>query len=157
MEPVLHPVRKRDEAGLGIQDGDDQFRTAQDVAHPVTDRVHDRLEVELLAEGGADLVDDRELAVALLGLGEQALRLVEEAGVLERDAHARGEGREQPLVGFAEAVRGHPLQRDRAKDSVAGEDRDAEPGFGFVRAEDDRAASLGLRGRVQAERPARCG
>ena len=53
------------------------------------------LEVELAGDPLLDAVDDRELGVALLGFLEQALRLVEQARVLERDAHARGHGLQQ--------------------------------------------------------------
>ena len=49
-------------------------------------------------------VDDRELGVALLGLLEQPLRLVEQSRVLERDAHAAGERLEQTHVGLAEGM-----------------------------------------------------
>ena len=61
---------------------------------------------------------------AALGLLQQALRLVEEAGVLERDAHAGGEGFEQAHVGIAVrvlALRIHQLQ-DAARLS-AGQER----------------------------------
>ena len=43
------------------------------------------------------LVDDRQLGRALVGLGQQPLRLVEQARVLEGDAHARRERAQQPL------------------------------------------------------------
>ena len=58
-----------------------------------------------------DAVDHRELGVALLGLLQQPLRLVEEARVLERDAHARRDRRQQAHVGVAECAaraRGSP-------------------------------------------------
>ena len=51
-----------------------------------------------------DAVDDRELGGALLGLLQQPLRLVEEARILERDAHARGDRAEQAHLGLAECV-----------------------------------------------------
>ena len=43
-------------------------------------------------------------AARSFGLGQQALRLVEEPRVLERDAHAGGERREQALIGLAERM-----------------------------------------------------
>ena len=61
------------------------------LAQLVADQVDDGLEVELGGEALLDAVDDRQLGGALLGLLEQALRLVEEARVLQRDAHARGD------------------------------------------------------------------
>ena len=66
-------------------------RGLEDRPDPLADELDDRREVELLGEGAADLVDDRQLGGALIGLGEEPLRLVEQPGVLERDAHARGE------------------------------------------------------------------
>ena len=49
-------------------------------------------------------VDHRQLGVALFGFLQQALRLVEQAGVFQRHAHARGHGGEQAHFGFAEGV-----------------------------------------------------
>jgi hypothetical protein len=49
-------------------------------------------------------VDDRELGGALLALLVEALRLVEEARVLEAHAHAAGERLQQAHVGLAEGV-----------------------------------------------------
>ena len=51
----------------------------------------DALDVELGGERLLHAVDDRELGGALLALLEQALRLVEEARVLQRHAHAGGD------------------------------------------------------------------
>ena len=61
---------------------------AQLVAH----QVDDGLEVELGGHALLDAVDDRQLGVALLGLLQQPLRLVEQARVLQRHAHAGGDG-----------------------------------------------------------------
>ena len=47
-----------------------------------------RLEVELGRQALLDAVDDGQLGRALLGLLQQALRLVEQARVLQRHAHA---------------------------------------------------------------------
>ena len=95
---------KRDQVRSWVEDGDRQLARAQDLADPVADGVDDRLEVELHRQGGADLVDDRQLGVALLGFAEEALRLVEQADVLERDAQARGDARQEPDVRLAERV-----------------------------------------------------
>ena len=51
-----------------------------------------------------DAVDDRQLGRALVGLGQEPLGLVEQARVLERDAHARGERRDEALVGLGVGV-----------------------------------------------------
>ena len=77
-------------------------------------------EVELLGQGVADVVDDRELGIALVGLGQQALRLVEQARVLERDGHARGERAEQAFVGLVEGVGFDVLEADDPDDALAG-------------------------------------
>ena len=49
-------------------------------------------------------VDDREFRRALLALLEEALRLVEEARVFQRHAHARRDRGKQPHLGLAEGV-----------------------------------------------------
>ena len=49
-----------------------------------------------------DAVDDGQLGGSLVGLGQQPLRLVEEAGVLEGDAEAEREGRQEPDVRLSE-------------------------------------------------------
>ena len=51
-----------------------------------------------------DAGDDRQLGGPLVGLGQQTLRLIEQAGVLEGDAQARGERAEKPLVRLVEGV-----------------------------------------------------
>mgnify|MGYP003693861707 CR=1 FL=1 len=88
----------------GIVDADAHVRLLEDLADLVADRVVDALDVELGGERRLHAVDDRELGGALLALLEQALRLVEEARVLERDAHAVGERLQQAHVGIAERV-----------------------------------------------------
>ena len=63
-------------------------------------------------------------AARSFGLGQQPLRLVEEARVLERDAQARGQRRQQADVRLAERVRPvDVLERDGATDRVAGDER----------------------------------
>jgi hypothetical protein len=51
-----------------------------------------------------DAVDHRQLGVALLGLLQQALRLVEQACVFERHAHARGHRTENAHLGIAKST-----------------------------------------------------
>ena len=87
---VRRGVVQRDEQGLDLEDRADAF----------ADEFDDGREVELLGEGVPDVVDDRELGVALVRLGQQPLRLVEQARALERDGHARGERAQEPLVGL---------------------------------------------------------
>ena len=66
----------------------------EDLLDLVADDVVDRLQLELAGERRLDAVDQRELGVALPGL-------VDEPRVLERDAEAAGERRQEPLVGVA--------------------------------------------------------
>jgi hypothetical protein len=63
----------------------------------VADQVVHALHLEVLGEAPLDVVDERELGVALTGLLEQPR-------VLERDAEAAGERREQADVRLAERV-----------------------------------------------------
>ena len=97
------------------------------------------------ARPSLDVVDDGQLGGSLVRLGQEALRLVEQPGVLEGDAHARGERREQALVGL---VVGVLLACSRGaitpKIAVARRDRDAEPRLGCGAPTSDRP------GRVQA-------
>ena len=74
------------------------------LAQLVADQVDDRLEVELGRHPFLDAVDQRQLGRALLGLLQQSLRLVEEARVLQRHAHAGRDRGQQPHLGLAERV-----------------------------------------------------
>src|SRR3989442_1047450 len=102
--PVLVRIRIVNQVRLGIVDADAHVPVVKDVPDLVADRVVDALDVELGRERRLHAVDDGELRVALFGLLEQALRLVEEASVFERDAHAVGKRLEQAHVGIAESV-----------------------------------------------------
>ena len=64
------------------------------LAHPLADQLDQRVEVELRGERLPDAVHRREL-------GHPLARLVDETGVVERDAEAAGERGQQPLVGLA--------------------------------------------------------
>ena len=99
----------------------------EDASDALADEFADLVEVELLGKGRADLVDDCQLSGALVGLGEEPFRLAEQPRVLEGDAHARGEGRQEPLVGLAVGVRLDALEPDDADDLLACFDRHAEP------------------------------
>ena len=95
---VMHHLRFR------VVDADAYVCLVEDLADLVADRVVDALDVELGGERLLHAVDDRELGGALLGLLEQALRLVEQPRVFQRDAHAVGQRLQQPHVGVAEGV-----------------------------------------------------
>lgn len=70
-------------------------------------------EVQLAGDRPAHRIDRRQLAVLLLGRLEQAPGFGEQARVLESDAQAGGQGREQAHVGGAEGVLAvDVLQRD---------------------------------------------
>ena len=106
----------------------------EDLLDLVADEVVHRLHVELGGEALLDGVDDRQLLRPLVRLGQQPAGLVEQPGVLEGDAQARGEGRQQPDVGFAEGVRRGRGSgaRSRPMTSVADDERDDEPRFGWL-------------------------
>ena len=120
-------VRKRQKARLRVEDPDVDRPGREHRPDPLADELDDRLEVELARERLADLVDDRQLARPLVGFGQQPLRFAEQAGVLERHAHAGCEGGEQPLVGLAEGACAETLESDDTDDPVAGRDRGAQP------------------------------
>src|ERR1700730_3660572 len=90
--------------------------TNADIAGPeyfpqlVTDEIDDRLEVELRRYALLDAVDHRQLCRALFGFLQQPLRLVEQSGILERDAHAARQRLKQPHIRIAKGV--HALLPD---------------------------------------------
>ena len=138
---LVDPVREADDVRLRVEDGDGQLTRAEDLPDPIADRVDDRLEVELPRERCADLVDDGELGVSLLGLTEQALGLVEQSGVLQRDAEAPGQRREQADLGVAERVLAiHVLERDHPGPDAAGDQRHEERTLRNLAGDDDRVA-----------------
>src|SRR4029079_6548946 len=95
-----------------------------------------------LSEAFLDRVDDRELLRPFIGLGEESLRLVEQAGVLERDARARGDGRDQALIVLRVRMLAIDAQADDPDHLIAGGDGHAEPRRGRCRATaEDRAMS----------------
>ena len=96
----------------------------EDLGDLVADEVDDRLEVELGREALLDAVDDRELGIALLGLLEQPLRLVEQPRVLECHAHAVRERLQQAHVRLAERVLVLEIsQHDQPAHLIAGDQR----------------------------------
>ena len=90
------------------------------------DEVVHRLHVELGGEALLDAVDDRQLGRALVGLGQQPLRLVEQPRVLEGDAQARGEGRQQPHVGSLKASVGRGSAARCGRTTVSPDDQRRE-------------------------------
>ena len=115
-------------SAVDVVDPDVDDLGVEDLVDLVADELVHRPACRAGRQALLDAVDDRQLGGPLVGLGQQALRLVEQAGVLERDAQARGERREQPLVGLAERVSwSRALESDHADRLVAGHDRHAEP------------------------------
>ena len=86
---MLVGVEDVQDARLPSHPADAHVAGVEHLAQLVADEVDDGLEVELRGHALLDAVDHGELGVALLGLLQQALRLVEEARVLQRHAHAR--------------------------------------------------------------------
>ena len=66
--PLVEPEGKLDPAGWLVVEGDGHRLDGEDLAHLFADRVDDGLEVELSCQGIADLVDDRQLSIALARL-----------------------------------------------------------------------------------------
>ena len=104
------------------------------LAHPLSDQLDQRVEIELRRERLADAVDRCELGHALPGL-------VHEPRVVERDAQAARERRQQALVRFGEGVRPvGVLERDDAGRATADDERDEERRADRLAAQDIRVA-----------------
>src|SRR5450631_643492 len=93
---MLEVIRHRYQAALPVVQRDRHIAGGKDLADLVADEIDDGLEVELGGEASLHTVDDRQFRRSLLLDLEQPLRLVEETGVLERDAQAARE-RDQEL------------------------------------------------------------
>ena len=88
---------KRIRPSSRVEHGDVDDLRVEDLLQAVPDEVVHRLHLEVLGQAALNVVDERELGVALS-------RLLEQARVLERDAEASGDRRQQPDVGVAERV-----------------------------------------------------
>ena len=116
----------------------------EQVPDPVPDELVHRLHLELAGERRADLVDDRQLA-------RPAPRLVDEAGVLEGDAQAGRDGRQEADVRVAERVLPvEVLERDDARGLAGDDERHEQDGLRRLPGHDARLAVL--RHRVGGER-----
>jgi len=85
------------ETGRLVEPADRHGVGVEDLADPVADGVVDRLHVELARDRLLRAVDQRQLRVALT-------RLVHQTRVLESNAQAARERRQQALVGLGEGV-----------------------------------------------------
>ena len=124
---ALDRVREVEETIAAVDDADVDDLRVEDLLDLVADQVVHGLRLERAREALLDAVDDRQLGGALLRLAEEDVRLLEQAGVLEGDAHARGDRRDDLLVGLAEGVLRGVGEHDGADGLLAGHDRDAEP------------------------------
>ncbi len=126
-DSILDRVWEADGARHLIGDADEDGVGAKDAAYALADELDDRVELELLRQCRTDLVHHCQFGVALLGLRQQALGLVEQPSVLERHAHAGCQRRQKPLVPIGERVRLGPIDVDDAEHLAAGDDRGAQP------------------------------
>src|SRR3954470_1691417 len=62
--PLIDVVRKGERGGIGVVERDEHPADGEDRAHPIADELDDRLELELVGQRLADLVDQRQLGVA---------------------------------------------------------------------------------------------
>ena len=106
-------IRELDHVGIGVVERDVHDVGRKGLAHLLTDELDQRAQLQLRAQRLADLVDDREL-------GRLAARLLEQPRVLEGDAEACSDGRQQSHVSLAEgALAVQVLERDDASRHVA--------------------------------------
>ena len=75
--------------GIEIEDCDVDNLRVEDVARALAHQLVHRLGLELGSEATLDVIDDRQLRGAPVCLAQQALRLVEQARVLQRDTQTR--------------------------------------------------------------------
>ena len=114
----------------------------ENVADLVAHRVVDRLQLELAGQRVLDAVDQCQLGIPLP-------RLVHEPRVLERDAQAACERRQQALVCVVVRVLAvEVLEGDHAGRPVPGDERDEEQGLRLFAGDDIAAAPLCLGGEV---------
>ncbi len=108
----------------------------------VTHQIDDALEAELRRYALLDAVDHRQLGVPLLGFLQQALGLVEQARVLERDGHAGRERLEQAdVVGTERVLALHVVEAQHAEDLAGDDQRHQQERLRRTRTEDRSGAA----------------
>ena len=113
--------------GGPVHDADTLQRLREHLAQLVAHRVVHALDIEFAGQRLLHRIDDRELRRALLRFPEQSLRLVEEAGVFKRHAHARCHGRKQSHFGVAKGVLAlEVLEADHAEHTLGAEHRNVD-------------------------------
>ena len=137
-EAVLDVIREPDDVLGLVLEGHERDVGREGLAHLLADQLEQRREVELRRDRLADPVDRVELRDTLA-------RLVDQPRVLERDAEAGREGRQQPHVAVGERVRPvEVLERDAAADLVADHQRDADDRQGWLALDDRHRAVFPL-------------
>ena len=117
---------------LAVDDPDVDDLRVEDLLDPVTDELVHRLHLEVLGKAALHVVDEGQLGVALP-------RLLEQPSVLERDAQASRERREEAHVRVAERVLSvEVLQRDHARRLAPHQERDEQRRLGRFPLEDSR-------------------
>ena len=135
---MLELVEVMHQAGFVRIPADADVARIENLAQLVPDQVDDGLEVELRCHPLLDAVDDGKLRCSLLLRLEETLRLVEEAGIFERDAHAACNCREQANLGLAKGVLALVvLELDGAQRAVAADDGNDHHRLAHIRPGDD--------------------
>ena len=135
---VSHPVGDINHPSPLVIQRDEGGFAAKDLADLVAYQVDDGLEIELAGQALLDAVDNGQFGRALLALLQKAMGLVEEAGVLQGDAHAGREGAQQTNVTLVVAVHRPVLHGNDAGDLVANEYRHTQPRLLFLAGNLDR-------------------
>ena len=124
-----------------VVDGDVDDLGVEDLLDLVADEVVHRLHVELLRRGPAGRSLMIASSAARWSVSVSSRGLVEQPGVLERDAQAGRERRQQPDVGLAERVLAiEVLEGDDPLDLVADDERRPEGGPGRLTGQRSRFA-----------------
>ena len=134
-----------DPVGLAfmVEDIDEYRLRIEHLPDLISDEVIDGLHVELGSKPFLDAIDDGQFRGALFRLLEEALGLVEEAGVLEGDAHGVGDRGEQPDVKISERVLAFEVdEADKAAGLLTDDERDIKGGLLAQGAGDGIAAQL---------------
>ena len=128
-------------AAVAVEDADVEHLRVEQLAQPVADEIAHRLDVDLGREALLDRRDDRQLGGSLIGLAQQAARLVEQASVLQGDREARRDRPQDADVRLGERMLPvEVLERDDARRLAAHDERDPQGGLRGLALEDERAA-----------------
>ena len=87
-----------------IEGTDDDRLRIEHALDLVADQIEDGLHIQFGCQAFLHTVDDRKFGGALFGFFEQALGLIEEAGILQRHTHGVGERLQQAHIRFTEGM-----------------------------------------------------